>query len=1066
MKKLLFALCAVALSLGCTKTAQPATAVRITSRDQLIGGQRALGEIGDYKISNGIVHAIVQNVGHSRGFGVFGGSLIDVDLVRGGKSSAATGVAGNDYFTEMFPAFFLQAIEPQEVSIVEDAGGAAVIRVTGRGANFLSLTKSINELVIGAGPLEYQVDYILEPGKQYVKIKTTMTNVGKTGKINFQEFPFGYITLLGEGQKLFVPGKAGYDMRFRLDDVYKQPSALNAIPGEVAPMMTTEGDGVSYGVAAGKLGAGYLGGKPEYYPTAKADSLLIPLASGSFLATMWGKAPSELAPGAKYTFVGYLAVGSGDVASVQKVIYGIDDDEGGRKPLATGTISGRVREQHSNTGLGGISVVLKDAKGLLVGSAKTLPNGQYSLQVPPGTYQALASDSTRSPGQSEGTATVEAGGSANLDLFLERPGYLSVSVHDPGGRPLPSKISVEAIYDHAGAEPPREFLYDLKVGERVRPSDMDPDLSDDPDSRRYLERYFFAPNGTAGRAIKAGKYRVFASRGIEYDLASAEVELAAGEEKQLQLTLRQVVKTPGYVAADLHVHSVASVDSAMQLPERVASYAAEGIDYLTSTDHNYISDYAPAVEGLGLSDWLSTSVGLELTTLEMGHFNAFPLKVDPGSVTHGAVNPEGLTPGPVPQNWFDWFHRKPADLFANLRSLGKDPQNTLIQVNHPRDSIMGYFTQFNMGAYTGTPLPFSGAFHLDITPEADGTPSPYAPENFSLDFDILEVFNGKHLDQVHNYRVPAVVPPGKDPKPADFCAASGAVVDCIPAVGEVIEESVPAPDGGTLAVTQPLYPGSLDDYYTLAAKGHELTAVGNSDSHGASAEAGLPRTYIYAGDTADGSMRGLSEDAVMKGLKARNAYVTNGPILELTVNDMPPGSKVVSPDLQAKLKLVVKAAPWVDVSEVVIKRGYKEMPKEPEVLEVVKVPASTELERIVIERSYTVTDGSFLVVEVSGLKSMWPVYTPYEIASIQINEAVGTIGASFGYGNKYGRYMPEQLRQVTPFAFTNPVWIIKAPKQALTVSRKVLQVGQKQQSLPARMPDLRQILGNLHGDTE
>jgi hypothetical protein len=115
---------------ACTKTTPPARAFQITNRSELIGGKRALGDVegapvdatdliggkrasggeGDYKLTNGIVHAIIQNVGTSRGFGSFGGSLIDIDLVRAGNSSATSGVAGNDYFTEMFPAFFLTAL--------------------------------------------------------------------------------------------------------------------------------------------------------------------------------------------------------------------------------------------------------------------------------------------------------------------------------------------------------------------------------------------------------------------------------------------------------------------------------------------------------------------------------------------------------------------------------------------------------------------------------------------------------------------------------------------------------------------------------------------------------------------------------------------------------------------------------------------------------------------------------------------------------------------------------------------------------------------------------------------
>src|SRR4051812_31619368 len=96
-------LCALTLSLtalSCTKPVQPATAFKVNSRADLVGGQRALGEIGDFKLSNGVIHAVVQDVGTSRGFGAFGGSLIDLDLVRGTPTNATRGPQGNDYFTE------------------------------------------------------------------------------------------------------------------------------------------------------------------------------------------------------------------------------------------------------------------------------------------------------------------------------------------------------------------------------------------------------------------------------------------------------------------------------------------------------------------------------------------------------------------------------------------------------------------------------------------------------------------------------------------------------------------------------------------------------------------------------------------------------------------------------------------------------------------------------------------------------------------------------------------------------------------------------------------------------
>ncbi|HEY0881672.1 MAG TPA: hypothetical protein VGD87_09085, partial [Archangium sp.] len=261
MKRLI--LIALAVFSACSKTTPPARAFQITSRSELIGGKRALGDVepapqnatdliggkrasateGDFKLTNGLVHAIIQNVGTSRGFGSFGGSLIDIDLVRGGNANGAAGANGNDYFTEMFPAFFLTALEPSKVEVLADGsdGAAAIIRVSGRSGAFISLVNAFTEVVDPKDPLDFTCDYILEPGKQYLKIVVTVTNNG-TGDASWGlNVPFGFVTLLGEGQRLFVPGQAGFDMRFHLEDVYKRPASLDALPGEVTSMWATEG---------------------------------------------------------------------------------------------------------------------------------------------------------------------------------------------------------------------------------------------------------------------------------------------------------------------------------------------------------------------------------------------------------------------------------------------------------------------------------------------------------------------------------------------------------------------------------------------------------------------------------------------------------------------------------------------------------------------------------------------------------------------------------------------------------------------------------------------------------
>src|SRR5262249_35991817 len=158
------------------------------------------------------------------------------------------------------------------------------------------------------------------------------------------------------------------------------------------------------------------------------------------------------------------------------------------------------------------------------------------------------------------------------------------------------------------------------------------------------------------------------------------VTVQPGETATVTHVLHRVVDTAGWVVADTHVHSRNSIDSAMTLDERVVSLAAEGVEVPISTDHNYVTDFGPYVARNDLTKWLHPITGVEMTTLESGHYNGYPLRYDIGPITHGS---------------FEWARRTPAQIFDDLRGLGRDgPDQTIVQVNHPRDQILGYFSQY------------------------------------------------------------------------------------------------------------------------------------------------------------------------------------------------------------------------------------------------------------------------------------------------------------------------------------------------------------------------------------
>ena len=214
----------------------------------------------------------------------------------------------------------------------------------------------------------------------------------------------------------------------------------------------------------------------------------------------------------------------------------------------------------------------------------------------------------------------------------------------------------------------------------------------------------------AGRVtvtLAAGRYRVSVSRGPEWTLFATTIDIEPGLTT-IEARLRHVIDPGDFVACDFHVHAAPSRDSEVGLEERVASLAAEGVRFAVATDHNHVTDYAPAARALGLHDF-GTAPGVEVTTWapSFGHFNAWPLARDPNAARGGAPSFRDTTP---------------SALFASLHALGPD---VLVQVNHPRlDDGIGYFD----------------AIHLDAA-------SGRADRGASLDFDAIEVWNGYELGE-------------------------------------------------------------------------------------------------------------------------------------------------------------------------------------------------------------------------------------------------------------------------------------------------------------------------------
>jgi hypothetical protein len=184
--------------------------------------------------------------------------------------------------------------------------------------------------------------------------------------------------------------------------------------------------------------------------------------------------------------------------------------------------------------------------------------------------------------------------------------------------------------------------------------------------------------GRARFGLSAGRYTVFAGRGFEYGVDSADVELSAGGSASVGLKIRREVPTPGYVSCDTHCHTLThSGHGDATLAERMITLAGEGIELPIATDHNVQIDYEPAAREAGVRQYFTPVTGNEVTTPRLGHFNLFPLGSGAPVVDHTGADWEAL-----------------------FRGIDSIPGERIIILNHPRD-LHGGFRPFGPKQHIG-----------------------------------------------------------------------------------------------------------------------------------------------------------------------------------------------------------------------------------------------------------------------------------------------------------------------------------------------------------------------------
>ena len=965
-----------------------ARATQIEGLDQVIGGEKALGRPGDYLLENDRVRAIILDGRASLGPNLFGGSLVDADLQW--NDPAVDGGSGRDQFNEMFPTVSMNipmALAPSEVEIASDGsdGGPAVVRVTGAAEPFLTLLDLLFALV-SFPDVWMTTDYILTPGQSWVTIRTTATfdaevdgsegglevaypaddlDVIGTGLEN--GLIFGDFWLGGGSLDIFAPGigfdedGAVFEALQRGENTFAQPFGLDFVAGV--------GDGVSYGLVP------------------KAGRAWVPLFTASQTAVVAGTVEGNaegprFASTDKFTYERAFLIGHGDVGSLvdQMVAY---------RDIPHGRVQGQVLEQGTGHPMSGADVFVFAAGSATpfsqwrvdVRPDDLLEDGSFGGALPVGDWELMVHeegrlDSPRLP------ITVTEGGEVTVRLEALRPGTLEVVVRDETGQHVPAKVTLFRVGPELGDSP---SISELKAA--VLPAARDTILGDglltgSAESVLFLER------GAGLAELPPGRYVAVASRGLEYELdISNPFVLDAQRAHRLELQVLRAIDSMGWISADLHVHSAPSHDSGVTLPMRVRSMVCEGVEFFAATDHDHLTDFAPTIEEMGLESWVQSAVGVETTTVEVGHYLGFPLQRNWLGDAGGAM---------------DWTGMAPFEIVDELKAQGQDAGfDPLVFVAHPRDGILGYFDQYGFDPFEGEPG--EPVFRPGLLTASNDL---IVTDNTTLTMDALELFTGKRLD-LHRTPLQSEI---------DLLGAGGVAED--QATVDWFTRTMAEQDGlgsDVFRLTNDVE-GQVDDWFTLLNLGYRFTAVGNSDSHGmTSTEAGCPRNFVMSETDDPGFIDG---QAVADAVREHRVVASYGPFVQLWVDGAPIGSDVVA-EGPVEIEIEVQAPSWMDVDHV-------ELYENGTLVETWKVAPDTASNlRFSMMTTREPTEDAWYVAIVSGDEGLGPVFSPVELPYIPLEQAVTE--ALVGIPAVSSFISPAapfpKLYPIYPYALTNPIWV-------------------------------------------
>ena len=891
----------------------------------LFGGGDAEGGIGDWYVSNGVVEAIIDDAGPQPDLvGVVpsgqeppmassaaptGGNLIDLGRVGADDDQLSQMFTVGGLSTENFVLF--ESVSAPSPGVVRSTGTLLLAPDSPPSAPCIALV----------------TEYRAETGMPYLTLVTTATN-GCAGTVNGLT---GYLDAFIWTQRSSIPfsagtapgGGRGFD--HPSIDFANPAAALETPTFMAAPGVLTPEDGIAdpaNGTVSGEVAYGLLpietaldadgpGGNP---PVVAAANGLFGISSTLVSALGHLPAGGPLAPGGTFTYTRRLYVGArNDVRAVSDEMLPV---LAGRLGFATGTITGDVDAADEpdvqadvvvrRVGRCAVSNALCTAScgadgpcndpvpttgfspGGHVTHVRTAPDGTFAdVVLPQGDYELTVTAAERDP-VTVGPVIVEAADTPVAIPDLTARGLLRFAVREKRkGKPLlPAKLVIRGAGGTPDPRLGRRFAATLD-GEDLRPETFYGTERGPEGDARGQGNVVYTTTGGGAVLLRPGTYEVWASRGMEYGIDREEVTVTAGGETEVDFSLKRVLKARNALSADFHVHSVRSFDSSTPLEDRVASFAAEGVEVMVSTEHDKHVDYQPIVDDLALTPLLRAIPGVEVTGSvpnpptfpnSIGHINAWPMPVLPDERRDGSIDDEFVAP-----NW----------AYTRLRALGGG--DTVIQYNHVRAGVsgltnIGFFNSIGCGRCANA---------IDTTCTVDGD-CPAGPEQsctcvgYQPDRPIDAPPNDLLLDA-------GILGPGSTPNP-------GGVRNIDFDVMEIANGAREGDFPSLLAVRR--------DWFSLLAQDVRKFGTAVSDSHRATVEhAGWGRTFVL----------GTGDDPSALDLSAFNAQVragamvmSTGPYVEVTAKGTGragAGATIASKG-RVTLSIRVTSPAWIPVDEV------------------------------------------------------------------------------------------------------------------------------------------------------